>query len=207
MLVRSLLMMLLGLAASGTIAGPVTEVMMSGQPLQYTKDGRITGCGVRIVAVAEPPTIPGTFEMLDVSFNVADPGIGLVKGGASSVTYKDLQNRKKGPPRAIRTIWIKRPGKTATQPLDGRYRSSPTDKGALLYGTDLGVATDLMDAVMEADAEVQIGLTRVGEDLERIYYGKVKLSDSERKQLIACFLEWSKAFVEANSDAKVPSSK
>lgn len=77
----------IALFASGvTQAQNVIPLQISGQPLQYMKDGTVTGCGVRMVGVR--PTAPGRAEIFDVSINVYTSGVSVLKG----LSYNALAN-------------------------------------------------------------------------------------------------------------------
>lgn len=179
-------------------AGPMIAMEFAGQPLQYTKQGVVDGCGVRLVGVTKP--VPGVSNVraLDVSFNVMRPGIGLVKGALSTVPVKTVLASKPAQftPVAIRDVWLKAAGHAATSPIDGKYTQSTTPKQALLYGATADSVLGLVDAI-EQDAVVQVGVTVAAKDMEHIYFGKVELSAAERAQFASCFAEWSDAVLKA----------
>src|SRR5262245_4337176 len=56
------------------------EMSLVGQPLQYLKDGSVSGCGVRVVGFVPTREERVPREAVDVSFNIFLPFDGMVKG-------------------------------------------------------------------------------------------------------------------------------
>jgi len=183
------------LTAVGTAsAGMMLEALILGQLSQHMKDGQVNGCGVRLFGLVVPDKVQDT-EGFDVSFNLFHPGLGLVKGGGIHVTADDLANRRTGTPRPKPDVlWLRAPGATATQPRDGKYPHAEEPREATMYVTsDLAGVTALFAAIFEGKP-VQVGILQHGESVERIYYGRVALKNSEMLELGACIEELSEGF-------------
>ena len=171
-------------------AQPLTEVELLGQPLQYLKEGKVDGCGVRIVGLRPLGSPPTTVQGIDVSFNLFAPGVGSVKGllmeGPLSVRTADL------PRKPLSRIWLRAPGSDATTSSNGQFHESPTDKLALLYTTS---SIDSVIALFTATIEkksIQIGVRAKGTELDRVFFGVVKLSEAESKQIADCLGDFSR---------------
>lgn len=186
--------------------GTLTEARLSGQPLQYAKAGAITGCGVRIVGM--PDAVQGlkTVDMFDVSFNVTDPGAGMVKGGLMQVPIKAIleQDFSKRTEVPISNFWLKTAGSGATVPIGGGVQPAQSHKHALMYVTALEPMLDLVRAVHQRQP-IQVGFKPKNQDIDVAFFGPVQMSDGEREQFFECFAEWSGA-VQRRLDAKSPAS-
>ncbi|MEY4749694.1 MAG: hypothetical protein RIQ60_1908 [Pseudomonadota bacterium] len=186
--------LLLGLVSGVAFGGALTEVEYSGQPLQYTKAGVVDGCGVRLVGMTKPAPGQKTVSVLDVSFNVTNPGAGLVKGGLVTIPVQaviagDMAKKVEVP---IRSLWLKAAGKAATTPINGKAIPSTTHRHALMYPTRLEPVLDLIAAMQQGQA-IQVGFHLTAKDMEEVFFGKVHLSDAETEQFAQCFTEWSAA--------------
>ena len=71
--------LVLALVCASAGAQNVLNATMSGQPLIYTDNGKHTGCGVRIVGIAEPLPGQSEFRSFDVSVNIYATNIALGK--------------------------------------------------------------------------------------------------------------------------------
>ena len=74
--------LLLACVALNAAAQGVVPTEMNGQPLQYMKDGKVIGCGIRIIAGRALGD--DSFEFSEVSVNLYASGTALIKG----VAYK-----------------------------------------------------------------------------------------------------------------------
>lgn len=175
--------------ASTAHAGPLAEIAMVGQPLQYTEAGKVNGCGIRVVGTTTPLAGVPDVHVVDASFNLFLPATGMVKGGlrttavAKFLRGEGLANAK---PVAITAIWFKAPGREITKPLTGPQLGSPVDKGALMYATAPAQVLELVQAVQNKET-IQVGFAVKQRGLDQTYFGRVELSESELVQMAQCF--------------------
>lgn len=175
--------------AVSAFAGMILPARISGQPLQYMKDGRIHGCGIRLVGIVEP-TDPSRIEGFDVSLNLYDSGIALIKGGGFLTTaagmtsgHKNLGGRKPD------SLWLKAPGSKATEPISGEVLPAEDPLEAVMYGTsDFDAVRALWEAIMGA-TPLQVGIRFPQEPVDRIYQGVASLNNTELAQIRDCFSE------------------
>jgi hypothetical protein len=160
------------------------ETRIDGQPLIYVKDGHIHGCGVRFIGFQL-----GTDSIArswDISVNFYADGFAAVKG----MSY-ELDARRLGtsdPPRVmpIQSAWVKAPNEPAPQPLSGAHDGE--DSGSKIYAVSFDAAVKVFLATI-AQEEMMLGIRRKGENGERIAFGRVNLSEAERRQLDQCVRE------------------
>ena len=187
--------------SAAAAAGPVTEVNFLGQPLQYTKQGAVDGCGVRLVGITAP--VPGVKKVhtLDVSFNVANPGGGIVKGGLMTLSVQALAARKldQAVEVPIKGLWLKAPGSPATTPAEGKVLRAVTHKHALMYGARLPPVLALIEAMQEGKP-IQVGFRVSADDMDHVFFGKVEMTDAETAQFTQCYSEWIGALNERLKD-------
>lgn len=184
------------------VAGPVSEVNLSAQPLQYSNDGVLTGCGIRLVGIQVPVEGQKKIPVLDVSFNVINPGAGLIKGGLMDLSVKamlagDLNKTVEVP---ITNLWFKAPNSPTTKPTRGQPLKTQTHKHALMYATSLDSVLPLVSAMHEGKP-IQVGFMVTAEKMEKIYFGKIQIGASENAQFTQCFDEWSHALMKPEDEA------
>lgn len=173
---------------SGPLAQGMHEAVIVGQPMQYMKDGRVSGCGVRLIGLVSPATNNPAIGF-DVSFNLDFEGFGFVKGGGLRVYYdgtgRAIQERKVIKPIKL---WIRAPGHAATMPAGGRVFDGQDPPQMIMYATSIDSSAALFLAVSQRRS-VQVGVHFLGEATERVFYGVAVLSESESGQLGACISE------------------
>jgi Ni,Fe-hydrogenase III small subunit len=185
------------IASQPATAGPLTEVDLSGQALQYTKAGSIDGCGIRLVGISSP--VPGvkSVSVLDVSFNVVNPGAGLVKGGLMDLPVQALVagDMTKTSEVPIKMLWLRVPGSKATVPAGGKVLPAMSHKQALMYTTTIEPVLALIGAVHDR-VPVQIGFHVTSTDVEAIYFGRIQMEKADLQQFAQCYTEWSDAMMK-----------
>jgi hypothetical protein len=187
-MIRSACISLL-LHASICVAQGMNEAKIEGQPLQYIKEGAVNGCGVRLFSFELNQDLM-TGQGWDGSINVWASGVANVKGLTYDLNIKEMESGKRPKHGEIEKFWLKAPGSRATTPRDGKIFPGE-DAGSILYVTEIDVALALFDAVFQ-DKSITVGLRRKGERSDRLYFGRAKLSDAERQQLILCMGEVSR---------------
>jgi hypothetical protein len=175
------------LSTLNAAAQAIVEVDMTGQPLQYSKGGTINGCGIRIVGMLPMGNVPANmFKSFDVSVNFWRTGAALGKM-IGEVTPFDGAKVGTGKRLPLYSGWMKAEGKPSAAPLENTFKESPTDKGAYLFPVDLeGALAFIYGSAL--GCRVQVGLAW-DKNHEWIYFGSVKLSESERNQLTLCLRE------------------
>lgn len=180
--------LLLAASVGSAVAQSMLEMELVGQPLSYSKDGVVEGCGARIVGVISP--VPGdkAFKSFDVSANLWKSGQALVKMIGEETPVADPI-----PSKARRIVlkngWLKAEGKTPAAPLGGDFRASTTDKGAYLFPVTFDGSINFILAVARGE-RVQVAIRRDAK-AEWIYSGTVRLSDPEKNQILNCLKEVS----------------
>lgn len=170
----------------GTKAQVMVEAEMTGQPLSYSKNGVVEGCGVRVVGVITP--VPGekTFKTFDISANFWKSGQALVK-----MIGQELPVANPMPSQAQRKVlnngWLKAEGKTPAAPADDGFKASVTDKGAYLFAVNFESSADFVMAAAHNE-RVQVAVNWDGK-AEWIYSGTVKITQQEKIQIAQCTKE------------------
>lgn len=167
--------------AAAAFGQSVVPAQMTGQPLQYMRDGSVAGCGLRIIAVTVNDDL--TSEASEVSVNINENGSALFK----AVAYANFAPGKSSPkPVKVASAWAKAPGAVATKALGATFVGD--DKLSLLYQTEVAGAISLMKAQLNS-APVQIDVQRVAQKGYKILAGVVSLTKDEQIQLDGCVTE------------------
>lgn len=148
------------------------------------KDGKVDGCGWRVLATAMPDSLPGTAMALDTSFNIYANGMHLLKGGAVRFRLAADGSLIRQDVRPISSFWLKTGSASPSSPT-GPVSKSDSPKGYLLYVSQFERALDFFSAVADG-AEILIGVRVVGEDMDRILAGTVEATDDEKRQVGEC---------------------
>lgn len=177
---------LLAFGIEVSVAQPMIEADMVGQPLSYSKNGVVEGCGVRVVGVLTP--IPGnkTFKSFDISANFWKSGQALVKVIGEEIPVADpVPNKARR--QVLKNGWIKAEGKAPAAPTEGEFKPSATDKGAYLFQANFDNSVNFILAAVKNE-RVQVAINW-GEKVEWIYSGTVQLSEQEKIQIAQCLKE------------------
>ena len=177
-------------AASAASAQNIDLANMTGQPLQYMKDGGLDGCGLRIVAVR--PLAGDRMEACVVSVNIYVNGSAVVK----AIAYAPMSTIKAVEPREVKVAssWIKAPGNKPAVAMSEPYAGD--SKLSLLFLTDPRPTFAVLMAQQQGK-QIQISVRRSGQSPERILAGEVKLQSGEAVQLSQCLDELLKAMQAA----------
>ena len=174
--------------ASPAPAGSMFEATILGKPDIHLRDGNLSACGMRILAVENTEPNDASRNVIDSSVYVSLSG-GVVKGTHTKPTPIDIANKKFIPANLpIKKFWFKAPGHTATQPTTGLLDSET--KNALFYATSLDSAFGLLGAVVSGET-IQIGFQEAEASVSTILYGTVKISEGDLNQLVMCIQELS----------------
>lgn len=176
-------------------AGTIEQALILADPQMQVKDGAIRGCGYRLKGMPKDISTAKSVVLLDTSFNLFSPGVGLLKGGATQVTLKG------GTPvnRPIESFWIRAQGERPTPPPKTEVKPAET-KGYLLYVVPMEATLHLFAAVRE-QTPLMIGMRIKGEGIDRIYAGTVEVSDKDQAQVGECMGELIKQ-MEHDLEAK-----
>ena len=178
---RAIPAFMLSLVQMGAVAQNVVPVQMTGQPLQYLRDGAVNGCGIRMIAVEVADNL--STEASEVSINVYDRGRAIVK----AIAYAPLVQGDRVPKTLkVNAAWARAPGSNATRALG--QTGYGDDKRSLLYATDLGGALAILQAQIQGKP-VQVSVQREGEKSYRILSGVVLMTRQEQEQLQVCVAE------------------
>jgi hypothetical protein len=162
-------------------AQAVIPARMTGQPLQYMREGSLVGCGLRVVAVTVNDDL--TSDASEVSVNIDDNGNALFK----AVAYAKFAPGKPAPrPIKVEAAWARAPGSLATRAIGQSYAGD--DKLSLLYPTELASALAVLKAQLDG-TPVQLSVQRTGQPNYKILAGAVALTEPEQAQLRNCVSE------------------
>ncbi len=167
------------LAASAE-AQTMIEAEMTGQTLSTTKNGMVTGCGIRVVGVVQEGV---DARLFDVSINISrNYGAAIKLTGKLGKIGNDSSEMKA---QTIYGGWMKAPREAVAAPT-GNLMSGETPESKL-FPVGQHQAAKVLGA-MASDEPIQIAI-RWNPSIETIYFGKVDLSDAQRKQFIECIDE------------------
>ena len=163
-------------------AGTVEQATIVADPQMQVKDGAVQGCGYRLKAI--PSSFDGlsSVVILDTSFNFYSTGLGLLKGGALAFQAKG-GTLGQATTKQIESFWLK----TATgRPTTPQRKVIPAEnKGYLLYSESIDTILNLFASVAEG-VPITVGVRIKGESVDRIYTGRVNLSDQDKAQGDQC---------------------
>lgn len=172
---------------------------MTGQVQQFLSDGKVSSCGVSLVAVEEITTAQDKPRVFQGSFMLAGPGGGLMKGRAATAPGDKLLsgafNLTMLRPLKTERVWAKAQGSDATTVRPGERVQNSDDPGFIVYITPLAPLVALVSAVFDGTT-IQIGTQAVGEKFEHVMYGKIVMSDDDREALATCLGEWKTYVLE-----------
>jgi hypothetical protein len=164
----------------------MAEVELVGQPLIYTKNGITYGCGVRAVGVVSfSPSQTAMVKSFDVSANFWVNGAAAVKMIGALTPY---EGKNPGLEKRVPLFggWLKAEGKNPAAPGQGGFTAG-SEKGSYLFPVELEGALDFILAATN-DLPVQIAIAWM-KNVEWIYYGKIKLTPTERNLILRCIDE------------------
>jgi hypothetical protein len=116
--------------------------------------------------------------------------MGAVKGLSYDVDVAAMRAGSKPRAAQLERFWIKAPEANATHPEDGRFHDSE-DVGGKIYSVSFEAGLAIYKAIFDG-ASIAIGLKRIEERGDRIYFGKVDMSEAEKQQAIGCLVELTK---------------
>lgn len=170
----------------------MVESTFEAQTQMLIKEGKPQSCGLRVLTV-QPTQASGVFTGVDGSFLVdATSTFGLVKGVVYTLKKTNIGANLLPVQQPLKLIWYRAPGKPATRPLGEKAFIRPETKGAKLYVTDRESVFALFDAILDSKP-IQVGVSFTNGSQDRIYYGKVNLSEADATQLIECLSEMADA--------------
>lgn len=180
---RFLIILAFSLSAN---AGNVVNAMFQTQVLIIQSNGKVNGCGVRFVGVQEITLNNQVVRVVDGSFNVYSPGIGLTKAGMSTTNSNDvIQGGRSSISADIKSYWMRRVGGSINQTLDGKFSKSTDTKGFLMQAITEDSFLDLLQAV-NSDKEFQVGVTQLKDNGEWIFAGKLTMGEVDYGRLRDC---------------------
>lgn len=154
------------------------------EPLVYSKDGNLRGCGAHLKFLEAASRASRAYGTVSVSIWLDHPGSGLLKGTFGTVTASD-----RGAPRVdsrrLVDFWIRQKGSDSIK-MTGKQAGD--DQSSLLGVGSFEASIDLIVALLDG-AEVLAGMRPQGSPLETVLYGKVHAPDEEKRQLVSCFSE------------------
>ena len=167
-------------------AGNVVTTMFKTQVLISQGNGKVNGCGVRFVGIQEITLNNQVVRVVDGSFNVYSPGIGLTKAGMSTTNSNDvIKGNRSSTNTGIKSYWMRRVGGSVNQSIDGKFSNSTDTKGFLLQAITEDSSLDLLQAV-NSDKEFLIGVTQLNDNGEWVFAGKLTMGEVDYGRLQDC---------------------
>ncbi|MGE0278513.1 MAG: hypothetical protein AB7R40_24210 [Nitrospiraceae bacterium] len=152
------------------------------QALFYSQQGVVSGCGVRLMGVAEDLN-----QVVDASVNISNRE-GRLFGVLKFLSY-DLAMRQGEPnlrPVAVSSGWLRPregdPVVPATEAAKG------DDQVSVIYGLNAEDAADLLLAAAQRQ-HFLVAVTREVSNFERVYSGPVQMSKRDHDEIGGCLDE------------------
>lgn len=169
-------------AVGGTAsAQTVVNVAISGQPLQYQTDGRITGCGLRLAATRV--LVDGRTEASELSVSMYSDGRAQVDASAYAREVTAPGSTPAMRPVKVKAAWVKAAGTDATLPSGAALASE--DGLSLVYATRIEPVFGVFLA-QRRGRPVQMTVARAGEAAAVVLAGIPRLEKDEEAKLTAC---------------------
>lgn len=167
-------------------AGTIMAAEFVGQPLIYQNEGRINGCGVRVVGVTKYTSPREVVRVIDSSMAFYASGMSLLKAGVGTTNGEAItsQNLSLKPVR-ISTFWMRKAGDNPPAPLNGKVLRSPENPTFLLYAIPIASFADLSEAVY-GHVELQIGVRPDKSGVDWVLSGKVVMSEDDIRRFGDC---------------------
>jgi hypothetical protein len=181
------------LAPAPCSAQMIYQSRITGQPLQYMTDGKVNGCGLRMIAVRS--LSDDTFESVDASVNLY--ATTAVFKAAATVVSADA---KKTNVKRVVEAWVKGAGSQATSVVGKAVEGA--DRLSRLYVTPFASAMGVFKSQVDGKP-VQIGLKHEGSrGMTTIFAGKIELTEAERDQMEMCLDDLIKGAQETLKEKK-----
>lgn len=196
---RTAVALAFGLAAACSMAGTISEALISGQVQQFTDKGAVTGCGLVLVALEVVTGPSDVVQVFNGSYSLLGLNGGLVKGRGATITSKQVLAGNLGAkalkPQRTEGVWLKAPEAKATSIMQGQGLLKSDDPGYILYMAELRPLLALSDAVI-AGKPIQIGLKTPARNYDVILSGVVQLTEAQHGQFAQCLSDWSASLNE-----------
>ncbi len=167
-------------------AGAIMAAEFAGQPLIYQDEGRINGCGVRVVGLTKYTSPREVVRVIDSSMAFYASGMSLLKAGVGTTTGEAIASKNLNlKPVRISTFWMRRAGDNPPAPLNGKVLRSPEDPNFLLYAIPIASFADLSEAVY-GHVELQIGVRPDKSGVDWVLSGKVVMSEDDIRRFGDC---------------------
>ncbi|UUZ67375.1 hypothetical protein LP416_21880 [Polaromonas sp. P2-4] len=164
------------------------ETAFVGQPLIYSKSGKIDGCGVRLIAIDESSNADGPRLVIDASLQLSTRWQAMVvKATAGRMLLENgkLQNRKIA---TVERAWFRADGLPPTKAVTGKMISTIDPVGGVIYPTTRLEDLEILIA-MTSGKPIEMGLKLRGEPTETVWFGVVTLSTGESARIDSCLKE------------------
>jgi hypothetical protein len=180
-----MLLMAFGFSTSAQ-AQNAREATLVGQPLIYAKEGKLTGCGIRVLAMDEAPKAGVAVLLIDSSIqlnmNVAGMMVKFVASRAAMVNGEPVVRSRP----VVERAWFRADGLTPTSARDGLMMPTSEPPGGVLYvTTSLKNDMSILLAMLNGKT-VEMGAKLQGESGDTVRFGKVVLSEAEAGRVQSC---------------------
>lgn len=181
---RAIWLAILGSGAAQ--AGTIYPAEFSGQPLIYQREGKIHGCGVRVVGVSDFSSENDVVRVVDSSFVLYAEGMSLIKAGISTTTGASISSAKPNiKPVRPASFWMRHEGGNPTSPREGKVLRSPEDPNFLLYAIPAKAFASLSE-VIYGEVELQVGVRPEKGSIDWVLSGKLSMSEADIRRFHEC---------------------
>lgn len=169
--------LVLALAAAAPGVAHAGEMPMAAQPLVYSRDGEVHGCGVRLTGGEAARAGPSAW--FDVSFNVFRSGVALAQSYAYELRGSESEGDARPARVPVQSAWLK------ASPGVARLGENTERREALMYPIVLDEALALFTALAAGDT-ITVGIKRWGQRTASVYAGAPALADEGRQTIADC---------------------
>jgi hypothetical protein len=173
-------------ASTISLAQGARETAFAGQPLIYAKEGKLYGCGVRVVGIDQPDAAGQPVLIFDASVQLDLRMRGIfVKATVRRGIFADGNLKVQSTPQVERA-WFRSDGVAPTSPKNGTVLPTEEPAGGVMYLTS-DMAEDMKTLIaMGTGKTLEIGLKIAGDSVETVRFGEVSLSPAEAKRVQTC---------------------
>ena len=151
------------------------------QPLVYTDDGGIKGCGLRLLVTSQAPQVFA--EIADFSVNFFTGGGGMLK--LSLVTVRESKTPPDQWRKVAPTDFTVMAEDGSAMPKSLKFAKSPSDPASLMV-ISFEDAVELYGKLLQGD-RMHLRVKRQGSDRQTVYAFSPAFDDAaDRKSALAC---------------------
>jgi hypothetical protein len=153
------------------------------EPLQYSKNGNFTGCGINFRFLEDAKTASLNYATFSINFYLDNLNGALLKTSYSKVVIGN------GPPQTqkkkIESSWIRLNSKDPLTVI----KTMKGEDDAILSISDSSKSLSFLYEILMSEPNIQLGLKEPGKSFETIMYGNSVMKDEDKLQVANCLKE------------------